>query len=120
MPGRRGQDARFFVGDDWSVYAQVTWPVRVSSGEDRLDLPGFGADLAAFLQAIDRFLTAEGVLGPFCVDMGVRGLDHTRTAFFFPASPAIEPGDPIMADKLGAPGLAAYFCDTVQRGSRYG
>ncbi len=119
-PDRGGHDARFFVGDDWSVYTQVAWPIRVTDGEDRLDLPGFEAGLTAFLKAIDVFLTAEGVYGPFCVDVAVRGLDHRRTAFFFPASSAIELGNPVMIDRLGDAGLAAYIYETVQRGSRYG
>ena len=120
LDARGGRDARFFVGDDWSIYAQVTWPIRVTEGEGRLDLPAFDTTLRSFLEAIGAFLSGEGLHGPFCVDMALRGLDHPRTAFFFPASPAIELAAPIMTDRLGDPGLAAYMCETVLRASRYG
>lgn len=108
---------RLFIADDWSVYAQVSHPFRTEHG--RLTIHEFGQELPAYMAKVADLMREEGLKGPFCVAMALRGLQREGVRWGFPNAEEIAP-EPVLVDRLDDPDALRRFHKRVIRSSRYG
>jgi hypothetical protein len=110
--------SRLFIANDWSFYAQVVHLFNTDHG--RVKVYDFEHELCAYMAKIAQLADDEGLHGPFCIAMAIRGLQtDDKVGWAFPNTREIPP-EPILVDRVDDPEVLRRFHLKILRGSRYG